>query len=275
MKQQVKQFIKKNIPARYLEIFSSRAIAITKIPKNNAVISDLFVLRCEAGWETYFECLDFDRLLNANHDNSTQKLTFCFYSKEGQFIAEKEIILTSAIKTTLLVNKIASDFNIKEDCLFAIFHPQKKQWITKHKSFIAERGYIGYANPTKGIIKGFVHGNLDAIARDGKNEKDYLLGNYSFLTKEYRLQHLLDAANSYELFLVNPTVKEQRFTVLESSKGSSKKTTLIIPSRGFFKYIKAVDKKGDKTTVIIESKLYLARPIVFKYMPSSFDVFHG
>ena len=59
MKQQVKRVIKKNIPARYLELFSTRAVAITKIPNKGSVISDFFIFRCENGWETFFECLDF------------------------------------------------------------------------------------------------------------------------------------------------------------------------------------------------------------------------
>ena len=44
---------------------------------------------------------------------------------------------------------------------------------------------------------------------------------------------------------------------------------------GLYKYVKTVDKNEDTTFIIIESKLYLARPVVFKIMPLSFDVFHG
>ena len=58
-----KNFIKKNIPSRYLEFFSYKAISITKIPDyKGAVISDLFILRLEDGWETYFECLKFNNI---------------------------------------------------------------------------------------------------------------------------------------------------------------------------------------------------------------------
>ena len=62
MKQQLKYFLKKNIPARYLELLSYRAVSITKTPQNGSVISDLFVLRIEDGWETYFECLQFNSI---------------------------------------------------------------------------------------------------------------------------------------------------------------------------------------------------------------------
>ena len=62
MKRLLKNFVKKNIPSRYLEFVSYKAISITKIPDADAVISDLFILRIENGWETYFECIKFNNI---------------------------------------------------------------------------------------------------------------------------------------------------------------------------------------------------------------------
>lgn len=275
MKQQLKNFIKKSVPARYLEFFSLRAVSITKIPEKDAVISDLFILRLEDGWETYFECLQFVSILNPNEKVNSQKVIFCFYTKIGQFLAEREVVLSNAIKTRLNVNQLVKGLNLREDGLFAIFHPQKKQWISEHNSFLAERGYIGYNNSSLGNIKGYVHGNLDAIARNSSRKEDQLLGNYSFFKKEYYLQHSFDAGITYELFLVNPTSKKQNFNIVQKINQTNKETTLVIPSKGLYKHVLTVDKKDDKSTVIIKSKLFLARPIVFKIMTSSFDVFHG
>ena len=274
MKQQLKYFLKNNIPARYLELLSYRAVSITKTPQKGSVISDLFVLRMEDGWETYFECLQFNSIFNPHENANPQKVIFCFYTKTGQFITERNVVLPSAIKTTLNVNELVKDFNLTEDSLFAIFHPQKKQWITDHKSFLAERGYIGYANPNLGNIKGFVHGNLDAIARINSRKDDQLLGNYSFFKKQYNLQHILTEGNSYELFLVNPTSKKQKIKIIEETNCIKKEKESTIPSKGLFNHNIYVKKK-EKTKVVIESNIYLARPVVFKIMPSSFDVFHG
>jgi hypothetical protein len=275
MKQQLKYFLKNNIPACYLELLTYRAVSITKTPQKGSVISDLFVLRIEDGWETYVECLQFNSIFNPHEKANPQKVIFCFYTKTGQFITERDVMLPSAIKTTLNVNELVKDFNLLEDSLFAIFHPQKKQWITDHKSFLAERGYIGYANPNLGNIKGFVHGNLDAIARINSRKDDQLLGNYSFFKKEYHLQHSLDAGNTYELFLVNPTPSTQRFNIIQKTDQIKKEITFVIPSKGLYKHVLTDGSKDEKRTVIIESKLYLARPVVFKIMTSSFDVFHG
>lgn len=274
MKSKVKQYIKRRVPARFLEFFSYKAVTITKIPDKRSIVSDLFILRIEDGWETHFEFLQFDSLLNPNRQISSINVIFCFYSKEGQYLMEKQIPIPAKMKTTLNINKIASEFELKEDCLFAVFHPQKKYWINKYDSFIAERGYIGYSNPQKGGIKGFVHGNHDAIALS-KNRKFQFLGNYSFFKKQYYLQHLLESDITYELFLVNPSSSNQTTTITENFGNSFKKMRVRIPAGGMFKYLKHVDKKKSNSNIIIETKLYLARPVVFKLMKTSFDVFHG
>ena len=274
MKNKIKEYIKRKVPARLLEFFSYKAVTITKIPRKGSIVSDLFILRTEGGWETYFEFLQFDSLLNPKSQITSINVIFCFYCKNGKFLMEKEISIPAKIKATINVNKIASEFELKYDCLFAIFHPHKKYWINKYGSFIAERGYIGYSNPKKGSIRGFVHGNHDAIALS-KKRRFQLLGNYSFFKKQYHLQHMLESNFTYELFLVNPSSSNQTATIIEISDNLSKKTRAIIPAGGMYKFLKCVDKKKSNCNIIIETKLYLARPVVFKIMSSSFDVFHG
>ena len=77
MKQYLKQYLKKNVPARWLELFSYKAVSMTKTPPADAVISDLFVLRVEDGWETIFECLQLETLLNPSKKGDIQTLIFC------------------------------------------------------------------------------------------------------------------------------------------------------------------------------------------------------
>lgn len=275
MKQLIKNFIKKNIPSRYIELITSKGITLTKIPKDIAVISDLFVLRVEEEWETYFECLQFQSLLNAEVNEHTNRVHFVFYNQKGDYIDEKQVKVEATLKTTLDVNKIAAGLGIEKDGLFAVFHPYKENYLNKFNSYLAERGYVGYANKKRGSIKGFVHGNLDAIAKCHYNSGYQLLGNYSFLEKEFFLQHDLNPANTYELYLVNPTNKTQRFLILEKNKKDQNTIRFSLPPRGSYKYVRTVDKGEKKDNIIIKSKLYLARPVVFKIMPKAFDVFHG
>ena len=271
----LKYLIKKTVSPRYLEIFSHKAVLITKIPKEESTISDLFVLRHEDNWETSFECLQLNNLIYPENKIKRMKVVFFFFSKKGRHLGEYKFSLPKKIKTTISVGSLAKKIGVKKDCLFAVFHPKINFGLTNHKSYLTERGYIGYKNLKKGSIKGFVHGNLDAIAKSKISNKYQLLGNYSFFKKKYILQYSLNSNFVYEFYLVNSTNVIQKFKVIEISSSSKDKTILNIPPGGFFKHIKSVDKKGLKTNLIIESRLYLARPVVFKLMNSSFDVFHG
>jgi hypothetical protein len=87
---------------------------------------------------------------------------------------------------------------------------------------------------------------MDSIALD-ENKNQFLLGERSFLKKEYHLQHLMEHNKLYELFIVNNSKKTQQVSFFEKNEKSIREI----------------------------SKLPLARPIVFKHMKSSFDVFHG
>lgn len=275
MKQLIKNLIKKNIPSRYIELITSKGITLTKIPKGAAVISDLFLLRVEEGWETYFECLQFQSLLNAEVNEYTKRVHIVFYNQKGDYIGEKQVNVEITLKTTLDMNKIAAGLGIKKDGLFSVFHPYKENWVNKFNSYLTERGYVGYANKKLGPIKGFVHGNLDAIAKYHDKSGYQLLGNYSYLEKEFLLQHDLNPSNTYELYLVNPTNKTQKFSIIEKNKMNQNTISFSLPARGSYKYVRIVNKEEKKINIIIKSKLYLARPVVFKIMPKAFDVFHG
>ena len=271
----IKYLIKRHISPRYLEVFSHKAVLITKIPKEESTISDLFVLRIEQNWETSFECLQLNNLINPENKIKRMKVVFFFFSKKGRHLGEYKFILPKKIKTTISVGNLAKKIKKKKDSLFAVYHPKINFGSTNYKSYLTERGYIGYGNLNKGSIKGFVHGNLDAIAKSKKSNKYQLLGNYSFFKKKYILQYSLNPNFVYEFYLVNSTNVIQKFKMIEISSSSKNKTILNVPPGGFFKHVKSVDKKGLKTNLIIESRLYLARPVVFKLMNSSFDVFHG
>ena len=140
-------------------------------------------------------------------------------------------------------------------------------WFKKRNNSTAYSHVNGYNK--------LLRGNLDTIARSDSIRTDLLLGNYSFFKKEYRLQHSLEPGNNYELFLVNPTSTKQKFNLVQKTIQKEDKITIDLPPMGLYKYVKTVDKNEDTTFIIIESKLYLTKPVVFKIMPSSFDVFHG
>jgi hypothetical protein len=73
--------------------------------------------------------------------------------------------------------------------------------------------------------------------------------------------------------LVNTSSVNQKITIIEKNTEIIKKKTSILPRNGLLKYNKDIHSKD--VNIEIQSKLYMARPVVFKLMNSSFDVFHG
>ncbi|MDA9886140.1 hypothetical protein N9D55_01755 [Flavobacteriaceae bacterium] len=274
MKNLIKTWIKKNIPSKFIELISIKGISITKIPHEASVISDLFPLRIEEDWNTHFELLDFHRMLNPNEERVSLNVELFFYAASGQFLAKKYIEISSPLKQSLDLKMICSELGVKEDGCFAVFHQNNSSWVDDQQSFLAERGYIGYSNKRMGPIKSYVHGNLDAIALSSMG-KLQLLGNTSFFSKKYKLQHILENKFDYELFFVNPTLKTLTIEVEEKSKNNAIVTTIDIAPNGITRFKKNRTKNKQDTHVTIKSKLYLCRPVVFKIMPTSFDVFHG
>lgn len=276
MKGRIKNIIKKNIPARFIELLFSKKVSITKIPNRKAVISDLFINRLENNWETYFEFLRTKHVLSPEIKNiSENEATIYFFTSKGKFIISKEVKSSNnSMKNSLNISLMAKNLGISKDCLFAIFHKEPPKWYENYNSFLAERGYIGYVNLTKGSMKSFVHGNMDSIALDQKYNK-FLLGETSFFKKEYHLQLKMEHDILYELFIVNSSNRVQQIDVFEKKEGSCREEKLVILPGGFEKFTKPIYKIKSNSKIILKSKLPLARPIVFKYMKSSFDVFHG
>ena len=275
MKEKIKYWIKKNVPARYIELLFPAKVGITKVPSKGATISDLFILRMENNWQTFFELLNINQIMNPTQRKIKEgSVSFLFYNTAGEFLGCKEIDLPIQMKKTIDVNQIAETLGITKDGLFSVFHETTPQWFESYNSFLAERGYTGYLNPEKGNIKSFVHGNLDSIAINS-NKKTKLLGEVSLRQKEYLLQHTLDDNKEYELFFVNPSLKKQVIDFFEQRGEEELKTQLILPSGGLGKYVKPIRGLQSSSRLIIKSKLPLARPVVFKHMETSFDVFHG
>ena len=273
MNRKLKSFIEKLIPARYLEFFSSKIIILTKKPNQGHVISDLFLLRQEGEWETYFECIQINKILNPLKEVKRNSIKIHFNNFNGKFIGEKTILLPEDYKISLNINEIANDLGINKDSTFSIFHSNKTKWLSNFGSFLGDRGYSGYINLKIGPIKSFIHGNLDAISYF--NNKTKLLGNFSFTHKKYVIQHDFESNFKYELFWVNTTNKKQNFYINEIKSNGKKTISLLVNPKGIIKFTKQIDYAGLNSKIVIKSKLFLARPVVFKIMNSSFDIFHG
>lgn len=272
IKQNIKLWLLKNIDLRLFELFNSKYVFTTKIPlRKDDVISDLFPLRIENNWNTHFELLNILKILSPKIDNlKIKKACFVFFSRDGKKLGEHYINILDQTKMTIDLKQICNKLKIFKDGTFAVFHQTDFIDIIKNNSFLTERGYVGYSNEDYGPIKAYVHGNFDAISGSYKFK---LLGVTSFFKKKYHIQYKFNDNFDYELKWVNTSNKLMNIEIYDSF--FDKKHTIKIKPGGLKSYICNREETNNSRNIFVKSKLNLARPIIFKYMKNSFDVFHG
>ena len=249
------------------------AEGLTRVPAvKESVISDLFIWRKTDEWRTFFELLDINKLINPNYqDIGNNYATFVFYDHTGGEIGRQKVPVKPG-RQTVDVSSMLSD-GCKGWGTYACFHGKIPEAVSESGSFIAERGYSGYEWKNIGS-RGYVHGNLDAIAMSTKGIE--MLGTSWKDKLIYQLQHELTGPATYEFALVNPTQKKQKVEFVTKNIfqniESHQETTLS--SRASI--VKRVElQEGEKLQFAIQSKMYMARPVVFRLQSHSMDVFHG
>jgi hypothetical protein len=235
-------------------------------------ISDLFVWRSSEVWQTFFELIDIPSLFEDGQGSGQVKLVF--FDGGGNQIREEKLHLKANCRQTLDISALVGRMH-GESGTFAIFHSATPRSVTKLGSFLAERGYVSYCYRAA-PLRAYVHGNLDAISQ-GPDGGLQLLGGTSYLTREYWLQHEFQPGAVYELGVVNPTPLAQRYTCKIISVLSGKINcvrSVNVPSAGIQLVPVAVDELGP-SRLVIQSRLVLARPLVFRIQNLKMDVFHG
>lgn len=248
---------------------------LTRRPAQPAMpVSDLFVWRNSSEWKTSFELIDMPALFAEPGAAPERHAMLYVFDQRGRGILQKRLdVLPYRRQTVELANVIGSDHG--EIGTFAVFHSAPPAAVTAMGSYLAERGYVSYRY-RDAPVRGYVHGNLDAIAL-GADARLELLGARGLLPREYRLQHEIQGAVLYELGLVNPTSVTQRCTCqFVSARGGTilDTHTVTVASRGVALIPGRIDGT-EPARVIIKSRLVMARPLVFRIRNPSVDVFHG
>lgn len=248
---------------------------ITKKPPNpKAVISDLFPLRDDANWQTYFELLNVPGIIAGDNSNKrTTSARFVFFSKIGNVVGERVVEVGNLGRQTTLLN---SNFfsGISEAKSFSVFHEDLPTELDLGQSYLAERGYCGYLR-SGSAIRGYVHGNLDAIASSQGGQLESL-GNQGILPRVYQVQHPLRGPATYEFFLSNPCKRLVSVQVQQRGANGRWQSILRFRLNPRGSEIFSVEKVDDFPTFIrIKSRLYLGRPVVFRVAGDGIDVFHG
>ena len=241
--------------------------------KRGSSISDLFLIRQNHLWQTEFELLNINALISGENRNMNwSDVEFWFFSSAGKIVGKKSVPFGEALKNTLKLSELTQSLTAIPST-FAVFHSPYDSVQHLSNSYIAERGYVGYEYSGLGM-KSYVHGNLDAVAcADGTVEP---LGNSGFLKRNYTVQHLLSGDAKYEFAFTNPTKKSQRIEMQRSELSDKWEKLSEVKIGAFGSDLFSYENDSDSKCVIrFRSRMYLARPVVFRTTRHSMDVFHG
>ena len=194
-----------------------------------------------------------------------------FFSKDGIELGRRDIEISGLGRRTINLKDFLKD-GLRDSATFAVFHERSSTVADLGESFMAERGYVGYKYKSV-EVKGYVHGNLDAVSYSSGTIKK--LGNFGFLRKTYFVQHLLTGPAYYDFVVTNPTSKKILVKPIIEVNGLIQKFEKnTIPSLGCHTFrVKIQETEIGK--IKFKSYLYLGRPVVFRVADNSFDVFHG
>ena len=243
---------------------------------SSSQISDLFIWRNSSEWATYFDLFDIPGLFDDSNQNAKVKLLI--FDNKGNLIFKDSIdLITNQVKRIDLstyLQKASQNTIIGEMGTFSIFHSRAPNSVKNLGSFISERGYLSYKYNNKSI-RSYVHGNFDAVKYSSNKYK--LIGGSSFFTRQYKLQHELNGPAFYELGITNPTKGSKAIlvVVISSKTGNiiMKYNLRLKPWEVIMLPIKL--EENDRARLTIESRIVMARPMIFKMSESQLNVFHG
>ena len=204
-------------------------------------------------------------------DKDRHQVEIIFFNNKGEKFHQESIELSGLCRQVLDISKLLSALKqLPSDYgTFCIFHKKVPHSVLKFQSFITERGYISYQYKNA-PLRSYVHGNLDAI-----DDKLTPLGGSSLFNRQYNLQYLLTPDKKYELALINASSinKKIKFKIVEFNNSVQiKESITLVPKQVFVFPIKDL---SNPIRLIVESKMIMARPVVFCFSNNNMDVFHG
>lgn len=261
---------KSDLVMRYL--FLRKGLTV-KPRRSDSVVSDLFIVREDENWKTEFEVLNINAIIAGDFGNFTgRNLKFHFFTAKGRKVKTYEMKFDERPRQTVQLSNLISGLD-SPPATFAVEHPNCLSVDDLEGSHVADRGYTGYEFKNLGV-KGYVHGNLDAVEIHG--ERVSPIGNSGFFQRYYTVQHVLKGPAIYEFAFTNPTSKVQviqpQLTFCDGLWLDREAFAIESLGASIFRVEIQVEQKA---IARFRSKLYLARPVVFRSTDTNMDVFHG
>ena len=231
-------------------------------------ISDFFYWINYDTFETEFSLMNISShiLPNLKQDDN---VIFYIFDNKGALIKTYETLLKN-----LQIKKINfSDFNIIGFGSFYVFHrPKNIENLINLKTFISERGYVGYRRDKK--IWNYMHGNHNAAYLSDDN-KIISLTAYSFFANEYVPQLSFLDVNAFSLIFNNPMNKPIIFKIYTYDDNNNFKEKFSFKLKSLMTLKMNINSSYNVSYIKIKSKVIFCRPIIFKEYNTYFDIFHG
>ncbi len=235
---------------------------------DGAPVSDLFLWRND-DLGTVFELLCLPGLFSDLIESETVQMMF--FDHNGEQISTASIRIKTGERISLNLEPYTHGYGAYGTMAF--FHNGKLEELRLLNTHLAERGYTGFRSKDN-HFRSYVHGNYDAICLEPDGGLQ-LLGGTSLLPRKYYVQYVFSPLISYEVALVNPTPKTQkiRLSIFEADDTPVSDSSIHLPPRGSWitKYI----SHPRSWTLILESRMVMTRPIIFRRDQKMLDVFHG
>lgn len=242
--------------------------------KRGIPVSDLFIWRKGADWETFFELTDMVGMYDEESFHAPPRSAeIVIFDVNGAEI--NRIIIPTSLHKRLIVNISEKVPEHKGTYgTFCVLHESSPKQVIGLGGHLSERGYVSYTY-RQSCLRGYVHGNLNAICK-ASDRNFQKLGGSSFLSREYRLQYEFNGDHEYEIAFVNPSSNEKliELILISTDNGATLSRHFNgIPSGGC--YVFQIKPKLSSLRVVIQSRLVMARPLVFMFNNNAMTVFHG
>lgn len=257
---------------RLRRFIENKPIAELKPFNGQASISDLFVWRHNAEWETEFELFNITSFVYPA-DMPEERCEMVFFDVDGREFNRETIILAPLERRTL---KISDYLGHREGSgTFSIFHHSALSGRYQQRgSHLTERGYVGYRRHG-GRLKSFCHGNLQSLAQ-APGQRGYSYVAATTAPMRYYPQLIVSDCHKFDLIYTNPSSKAQALTVGLFDRENKRigERHIIVPSRGV-RIIPIDNENGQIHTFDNKGGIVMWRPVILKYYETHFDVMHG
>jgi hypothetical protein len=236
-------------------------------------VSDSFFWRNDAQVKTRFDLMNMPSFVWASPEVEDRAL-MVFFSALGQEIHRERFELQPfEIRPVFIDEYLDADAGCGTFC---VFHDVAAgDWPFEY--CLSDRGYTSYKS-NRDILWSYVHGccNTLVMAHDPGSEHYYTLSLESTKLRSYRPQLNLADCSRFEALVSNPLETDCSIIIktLDGEGHHLEEFACNLPGLGCG-IVEVDNALGEVERIEVRSRLFLCRPLIFKYYSSHFDVLHS